>query len=167
MPYFQDAHGGLHYLSAIDVEDDGEALLPAGCTEISDAAAAAIQNPSLTLEQERTAQIDGISAVYAAAVTLPVSFKTAAGVTQTFQADTDSQTILMQATQGYVLAGSVPSDFYWVAADNTQVAFTLADLQGLYQAMLARGWAAFQQLQARKAQINAASTVEAVQAITW
>jgi hypothetical protein len=65
------------------------------------------------------------------------------------------------------MAGAAPSEFYWVAADNVQVPFTLPDLKGLYLAMLARGCAAFLQLPTLKAQINAATTLAAVQAIVW
>ncbi|WP_322083975.1 DUF4376 domain-containing protein [Burkholderia sp. BCC1972] len=119
------------------------------------------------LAQAQEAQLAVISASYAAAILQPVSFKSAGGVTETFQADPGSQTVLMQTTQGYSIAGGVPEGFYWVAADNTHVPFTLADLEGLYQAMLARGWAAFQRKQTLKDQINAATTVDAVQAITW
>lgn len=119
------------------------------------------------LSTAQTAQKAVIDDAYAAAVQANVTFKTAAGVTETFEADATSQTYLMQTTQGYALAGATPSGFYWVAADNTQVAFTLADLQGLYQAILAHGWAAFQKRQALKASIDAATTVAAVQAIIW
>ncbi|TDV33878.1 hypothetical protein C7405_110129 [Paraburkholderia caballeronis] len=38
---------------------------------------------------------------------------------------------------------------------------------GLYQAMLAQEWAAFQKKQTLKAQIAAASTVAAVQQVIW
>lgn len=119
------------------------------------------------LAQAQEAQLALIAASYTAAILQPVAFKTAGGVTDTFQADPGSQTVLMQTTQGYSIAGGVPAAFYWVAADNTHVPFTLTDLEGLYQAMLAQGWAAFQHKQTLKAQINAATTVAAVQAISW
>lgn len=121
----------------------------------------------LTLGQAQALQISMINAAYASAVAQPVSYAATCGVTKTFQADSLSQTTLMQATQGYNLAGAVPSGFYWVSADNTQVPFTLADLSGLYQAMLAQGWSAFQRKQTLKLQINEATTVAAVQAIIW
>lgn len=121
----------------------------------------------LTLAQAQTAQAALLNAAYASAVVQPVSYTSKGGVTKTFQADSASQTTLMQATQGYTLTGAVPNGFYWVSADNTQVPFTLADLSGLYQAMLAQGWDAFQKKQSLKAQIKAAATVAAVQAITW
>ncbi|MCA8120422.1 DUF4376 domain-containing protein [Burkholderia cepacia] len=120
-----------------------------------------------TLAQAQAAQLSAIDSAYGDAVLQPVSYKTAAGTTQNFDADLDSQRVLMQSTQGYMLAGSVPEGFYWVAADNTHVPFTLTDLQGLYQAMLAQGWAAFQKRQNLKAEIAAATSVSAVQSITW
>ena len=86
-----------------------------------------------------------------------------------FDTEAPASTILAaaQATQGYQIAGATPDGFYWKASDNTQVPFTLADLQGLYQAILAQGWAAFQKRTTLKAQISAATTVAAVQAVNW
>ncbi|KER71771.1 hypothetical protein HR51_16105 [Burkholderia cepacia] len=115
----------------------------------------------------QAAQYELLDSAYQNAIMQPVSFKTAGGVTKTFQADAGSQKVLMQTTQGYAISGSVPTGFYWVSSDNTQVPFTLADLQGLYQAMLAQGWTAFQHRQTLKAQIGAATTVAAVQAVVW
>lgn len=108
-----------------------------------------------------------LQAAYASAVQQPVSFTTAGGVTKTFAADDASQTVLMQALQGYSTTGAVPSGFYWVSTDNTPVPFTLADLKGLYGVMLAQGWTWFQHLQTQKAAVRAATTVAAVQSITW
>ncbi|WP_158602104.1 DUF4376 domain-containing protein [Pararobbsia silviterrae] len=119
------------------------------------------------LATAQTTQKLVIDAAYADAIQQNVSFTTAAGVTETFEADSDSQTLLVSATQGYTIAGATPAGFYWVAADNTQVPFTLADLTGLYQATLAQGWEAFQKRQTLKSQIDAATTVATVQAITW
>jgi hypothetical protein len=127
--------------------------------------------PDLTADQllsaAQAAQSAAIDSSYAKAVQQSVSFKTADGVTQTFQSDTESQTVLMQAVQGYTMAGSVPVGFYWKCADNTLVPFSLADLEGLYGTILAQGWAAFQKRTTLKSQINAATTVDAVQAIIW
>jgi hypothetical protein len=133
----------------------------------SDSRYQAFINPSSTLTGAQAAQKEAIDAAYAAAIQASVIFKTAAGVTQTFQADADSQTVLMQAVQGYQIAGAVPENFFWKTADNSLVAFTLADLKGLYLVMLAQGWVAFQRRATLKADIDAATTVAAVQAITW
>jgi hypothetical protein len=133
----------------------------------SDARYQAFVNPASTLAGAQAAQKAAIDAAYSDAIQQSIAFKTAAGVSQTFQADTGSQTILSQATQGYGIAGAVPANFFWKAADNSLVAFTLADLEGLYLAMLAQGWSAFQKRAALKAEIDAATTVAAVQAISW
>jgi len=125
------------------------------------------QPPALTLDEARSAQAALVNAAYESAVVRPISYTTKGGLTKTFQADGISQTTLMQATQGYSLSGAVPSGFYWVAIDNAQVPFTLADLSGLYQAMLDRGWATFQKKQSLKAEIMAAETSTAVLAIAW
>jgi hypothetical protein len=44
---------------------------------------------------------------------------------------------------------------------------TFAQLQGLAAAMLAQGWAAFQNLQTRKTAVRSATTVTQVQTIIW
>ena len=62
---------------------------------------------------------------------------------------------------------TVPSGFYWVSLDNTQVPFTYADMQGLAAAFGLQGASAFQHLQTQKNAVLAATTVSAVQAITW
>ncbi|MBB5462864.1 DUF4376 domain-containing protein [Paraburkholderia sp. Cpub6] len=146
---------------------DATAFPNQGAIDATDARYQAFVNPASTLTGAQAAQNAVIDSTYASAVQQSVTFKTAAGVTETFQADADSQTILMQATQGYQIAGATPSGFYWKSADNTQVAFTLADLQGLYTAILAQGWTAFQKRTTLKTQISAATTVAAVQAVNW
>lgn len=55
MPYFKDQNGGVHFLSDEDIANGGEALLPVGCVEITDAQAQAIQNPTPTSAQKWTA----------------------------------------------------------------------------------------------------------------
>jgi hypothetical protein len=167
MPYFQDATGELHYLSDEDVANGGQRLLPPDCNPITDSQAAAIQNPPLTLAQAQSVRVNAITQAYENAVVQAVSFTTEAGVVKTFQADPASQNVLVQSMQGYNLAGAVPAGFYWISADNTQVTFTLADLKGLYAAMLAQGWAAFQKKQTLKSQVKAAASVAAVQAVMW
>ena len=127
--------------------------------------------PAQTLAQAQAAQIAVIDTAYAAAVQVSVSFKAAAGVTKTYQADNQgplsSQSVLLKTYTGYNIDGATPAGFYWQAEDNTQVPFTLADLSGLYKTMLAQGNAAFSQRAALKAAIRAATTVAAVQAIVW
>jgi hypothetical protein len=88
-------------------------------------------------------------------------------VTKTYQADPGSVANLQGMLLAFGATQAVPSGFYWVAADNTQVPFTYADMQGLAQALGTQGAAEFQHLQTQKAAILAATTVDAVQAITW
>ncbi len=138
-----------------------------GTVEDTDARYLAFTDPTSTLTGARTAQNAVIDAAYADAIAVDVSFTTAAGVIKTYQADTDSQALLLQNTQAYTIAGAVPTGFYWRSVDNTQVSFTLADLQGLNAAVIAQDWAAFQTRSARKDSIAAATTVADVEAITW
>ena len=123
--------------------------------------------PAPELADAQAAQSAAIDQAYAAAVTADISFTTAAGVTAMFQADADSQSVLSVSLQGYERAGSVPDGFFWKSANNDKVPFTLADLGALDKAMLDRGWVAFQKKTTLKAAIAAATTVAAVQAITW
>lgn len=119
------------------------------------------------LSQAQTTQIAMLKQSYGAAIQQPVSYTSKGGVTKTYQADQRSVSNLQAALAAFGAAGATPSGFYWVSADNTQVPFVLADLQGLAQAFMAQGWAAFQKLQALKAEVMAATTASAVQAIVW
>ncbi len=119
------------------------------------------------LAQAQAAQTATLMAVYETASIQPVSYTTKAGVSHTFQADASSQQLVQTSLAGYSAAQAVPSGFYWVAADNTQVPFVYADLQGLAGVMIAQGWTAFQQLQTLKAEVRTATTVAAVQAVVW
>lgn len=117
--------------------------------------------------QLQAAQIGLLAGGYAAAIAQPVAFTTAASVTKTFQADPASIQNLSSMLAAFTPAGAAPSGFYWVAADNTQVPFTLADMQGLAKTIGNQGWAAFQNLQARKAAVLAASSSAAIAAVVW
>jgi hypothetical protein len=119
------------------------------------------------LAAAQTAKIAELYANYQVAAQLSVSYKTVAGVPQTFQADSASQNTLLIAATGYGFAGATPAGFYWVALDNTQVPFTLDDLKGLYGVMLAQGNVAFNKLQTLKASVRSASTSADVQAVAW
>lgn len=126
-----------------------------------------IQPPAPTLADAQAAQTAILQAAYENAIIQPVTYTTVGGVTKVFQADTDSQNILLQSFTGFNAAGGVPTGFYWKSQDNTEVPFTLADLKGLFQAMLGQGWTAFQHNSTQKAAVASATTIAAVQAITW
>lgn len=110
------------------------------------------------LTAAKSAQIATLAAAYNAAIQQPVSY-----MSTTFQADSASQQTLTRC----LVAGSVPAGFYWLDANNAQVPMTFAQLQGLASAMLVQGQAAFTRLQTRKASVNGATTVSAVQAVVW
>ena len=121
----------------------------------------------LPLPLAQSNQCELIESAYAGAVTASVSFTTSSGVTKIYQADADSQSSLKDALIGFTPAGATPSGFYWRSLDNTNVPFTLSDLQGLAQAMISQGWAAFQKRINLLAQIAAATTTSQVDSITW
>lgn len=118
-----------------------------------------------SLPVAQATQVGILSLAYQSAIAADVSFTTAAGVAQTYQADPVSVANLTSMLLAF--PSGTPSGFYWLAADNTQVTFTHADLQGLAAAMGAQGNTAFQHLQSLKAQVRAATTPSAVQAVTW
>ncbi|WP_429496763.1 DUF4376 domain-containing protein [Robbsia andropogonis] len=144
-----------------------------GEVDDSDERYLAFVSPETTLSGAQSAQAQVIDAAYLKAIQTDVAYTTAGGVSKTFQADcvsaggTDSQTVLFKATYGYDLAGNVPDGFTWKAVDNTLVPFTLGDLKALYAAMLTQGSTAFARKATLKAQIAAATTVEAVKLIVW
>jgi len=119
------------------------------------------------LAQAQTTQIATLAQAYGAAIQQPVSYTSKGGIAKTYQADPQSVSNLQNAILGLQASGATPSGFYWISADNTQVTFAFADLQALAAAFLAQGWASFQKLQTLKAEVLAATSVSAVQAIVW
>lgn len=119
--------------------------------------------PAELLSAAMTAQSNAIEAAYQNA-----TFSTAiAYMSTTFWADQNSQNMLMGALLVFNSLGGVPSGFQWWDATNTGVAMTLAQLQGLAQAILARVNTNFARRKALLAEIAAAASVAAVQAIVW
>ncbi len=119
------------------------------------------------LADVRTAKLTDLANSYALATQQSVGFTTQAGVQKTYQADSQSVSNLQAMLIAFQAAGATPQGFYWVAADNTQVPFTYADMQGLAQAIGAQGAAAFQRLQSLKTQVRSAATYSAIQAVAW
>lgn len=127
-----------------------------------------VSAPALTPQQAQTAQIASLTSSYQAAIYADIQYTSAGGVDQTFQSDAESVNILSQQLNVYVTAGTpLPSGYSWVAKDNSQVPFTVADLKGLASVIGTRGAAAFSHLQTQKAAVRAATTAAAVQAITF
>jgi len=106
-----------------------------------------------------------IDASYIAALSADIEFATAAGVTETYQADQQSLNTMMQTIIGS--GGSLINGFVWGASDNTQVPFTFADLQGLANAIYMRGNGFYFHRQTKKAAIRACLSVEDVNLISW
>lgn len=121
----------------------------------------------ITLATAQGLQMAILAAAYQNAISQPVSYTSKGGVAETFQADPGSTVNLQSTILGLQITGTTPTGFYWIAADNTQVPFTYADLQGLAETMLVQRWTAFQHLQAQKTAVNSATTVSGVMAVTW
>lgn len=119
------------------------------------------------LSQAQIAKIESLAFSYDSAISQPISLTTAAGITKIFQTDKNSQSNLANELLIYQATTTVPTGYYWVSQDNTQVPFTYADLQGLAATIGARGWAAFQNLQSKKSNVLAATALAAVQAVVW
>lgn len=85
----------------------------------------------------------------------------------TFWTDQNSQNLLVGAMVGFQMAGAVPVGFAWWDATGKPVSMTLAQLQGLYQAIVAQVNTNFVHRKALLAQIAAATTVAEVQAVGW
>jgi len=122
---------------------------------------------SLTLAQAQQQQIQTLFSSYQSACQVPVSYTSQGGITKTYQADANSVNNLSWMLAAFAKTQAVPTGFYWVAADNTQVPFSYIDMQNLATAFGIQGAAAFVQYQSRKAQVNSAVSIAAVQAITW
>lgn len=118
------------------------------------------------VEAQKTQQIL-LQNSYQATITGSITFTTSGGVTQVFQADEDSRRNISDQLSAYQVLGHAPDGFYWLAADNTPVPFTLTDLENVWAQANVQGFQAFAHLQTKKSAVRAATTVLAVQAITW
>lgn len=169
MQYFTDSTGKIYaYDDSVNVTEKTDAngnpvAIPSGLTPCSP--------PNSTAEEllasAITSQIVLISNAYISAIETDISYTSVGGVTTDFQADAAAQQNLIRTLLAYTVTKQVPSGFYWVASNNTQVPFTFTDLQNLARDMTNRGWEAFTKLQELKSQITAATTITGVQAITW
>ena len=114
-----------------------------------------------TLSITKANQKSLIETAYQTAITAPIA---CSGTS--FQVDNDSQDILVKVLLGMQVVGATPAGFAWMDANNVAVPMTLAELQGLYAAILTRGQAEFTKKIAAKQAVDAATTVAAVQAVT-
>jgi hypothetical protein len=120
-----------------------------------------------TLQQAKSEQIAAIRQSYQQAIQKPVSYTSNDGSTNTYQSDPGSVANLQSMLLAFAETQVVPSGFYWVAADNSRVPFTYADMQGLAQAIGTQAAEAFRRFQTQKSAVRSATTVSDVQAVTW
>jgi hypothetical protein len=120
-------------------------------------------SPAELLASAQTIQSATIESSYQDAIyNQPISY-----MDTTFWTDQNSQSMLMGAVVGFQMDGGVPAGFSWWDSTSTAIPMTLAQLQGLYQAILGRFNACFVKRKTLLAQIEAATTVAAVEAIVW
>lgn len=118
---------------------------------------------SIQLEGYKRLQATVIEASYQNA-----TYNTAIGyMGTTWWTDQNSQSMLMGALVVFGATNSVPEGFQWWDATNTGVPMTLQELQGLSAAILTRVNTNFVKRKTLLANITAATTVAAVQAIIW
>lgn len=120
--------------------------------------------PLATAQQTAAA---ALTAAYTAAIFAPITFTSSNGQTKSYQADQQSLSNLQNMILAFQKSQATPPGFFWVAADNSQIPFTYADMQGLAEALGARGAAAFAKLQQLKSQLRAATTTAEAQAVAW
>jgi hypothetical protein len=142
------------YAYAADGSQD--AFIKDGLVPISDADLAILRAP--TLPEAKATKITQLTQAYSTAIQQPVSY-----MSTTFQADQSSQDVLTKS----LVAGSVPTGFYWMDSANAKVTMTFVQLQGLAGAMLIQGQLAFDKLQTKKAAVNDSTTKTQVAAVVW
>lgn len=142
-------------------------ILVIGETPPENALPSAPPAPALTLSQAQSEQIVILRAAYQFAIQQPVEFTTEGGHTDTFAADTQSVNNLEAMLCAYAKSLQFPLNLWLNAAGVPVTPFTFADLQGLAQAIANQATPDYQELLAKIAAVMAATTVDAVSAVTW
>jgi len=159
-------------------EDSGTMVLGPNEIECTEAQA---QNPMAyqvvngsiveSLAFAQSAQIALLQSAYQTAMNAPVTFTNAAGVTSTYPS---GNTLLINGMRArdmlaeVIAAGSSAWTLgKWLDTNNVAQTFTFADLQGLAAAMEAAITIDWTDLVSKIAEVNAATTVAEVQAITF
>jgi len=113
-----------------------------------------------TLEQLKVSKLKELEVSYSNSIQQNIDY-----LDTTFQADYESQDLIAKTLTAS--GGVLPDGFAWRDATNVDVSITFDDLQGLANALLIRGqgnWVKYQEL---KAQANASTTAEELDAIAW
>lgn len=124
-------------------------------------------NPVALLAAAKQAQTEILQAAYNISILAPVSFTTAAGTTSMFAQDVTSKANMQDAIDAGIKSETWDLNL-WLDANGAVITpFTLSDLQSLAAALEAYDTPKFSELLSLLAQVNAATTIEAVQAVTW
>lgn len=169
MAYFQDTSNNLYYLSDQDIANGGMALLPSDATSITDDQVMALKAP--TLAQAQVTQIQSLSMACQSAISMGFS-STALGSVHTYPAkDTDQQnlsaSILASLLPGLPNTWTTP---FWCEDSNGNWALlphTVAQIQQVGQDGKAAILANIEKNAGLAAQVSAATSIAAVQAIIW
>jgi hypothetical protein len=119
------------------------------------------------LAQAQVAQITKLTAAYEAAITAPVSYTTVGGATATFTQSATNTQNLQNALVASAKSQSWPLNLWLNSSGQPVTPFTYADLQGLAAAMEAADTPEYMDLLTKVAAVNAATTVAAVQSVTF
>ncbi len=164
--FYKDANGGLHWLSALDQETAarmGLALPDPAWTVLGQAEAQAILNPPLTLAQAQAAQMAVLTAACDAAITGGFSASALGGAYSYPAAATDQANMVQTAAAaggGLLMCESAANVWALAAHSQAQAATVLAAFVSWRDKQR-------QQLATLTAQVAAAATVAAVQAVVW
>ena len=159
--------------NALHDDMDGAALSlpvwPQGLTMLTDAQVAALQAPKLADAQ--AAKVAQLQAAYQTAINTPVAFTNAAGVATTYPAG-NTMSVNGNTANGNLNNVIAAGEKAWTMGkwlDSAGIAqtFTYADLQGLAAAMEAVQVLDWQDLVAKIAEAQAATTIAAVEAVAF
>lgn len=124
-----------------------------------------------TLAQVQSQQIATLQAAYQAAINAPVEFKNSAGATSTYPAgdvmSLNGKTAAQNLSNCITPGADAWTMGHWLDANNVAQVFAFADLQGLAAAMEAVEVLDWQDLVAKIAAVQAATTIAAVESITF
>ena len=123
---------------------------------------------SVLLAQAQSAQIALLQSSAQKAEQAPLTYTTSGGVTATFLMTPHQWTKFMGAYTKYVVKGdALPSGYSFFDQNGKPVVVTVADISGIFDAGMAQIDGAMVKLAGLIAQVEAATTVADVQAVTW
>jgi len=127
-----------------------------------------VAGPGQSLSDAQSMQIADIQSAALLAQVAPLTFTNAANVTTSFPMDASAQMKYLGAYTRYVVHGAtLPANFAFYDATGAAVVFTVTDIDNFATAGFGQVEAALEKQASLIAQIEAATTVAAVQAIVW